>query len=565
MDRGRKNSIGVEFDPKYPIRGALEPTFVPMFLTHRLEPLTLPAGGALLVIDADAVKQRGRRVFGDKLRHMNLPALREGHKTQVTGTAMSKTYLLPPEKYHHQQAQSQKLRDSIAAMVAKKATESVTDRVTGETRTKRVLVITNLPVRQAFTGERTEYEKSVEWQGATLTHFGAYIGANDWKQFDVVYIIGREQPQPQAAERIARAIYADTTEELTFPGRYVVERRGYDIRDGSSGYADVQVHPERLVQDIVELIRERMSAQGLDRLRLMWADGRSVEVVVVCDIPLPGVIVDRLIPLPHLLVGGSRFERAWLERGILPLGGRDLHRLFPALWATEVAAKQALAVEQVNGMNLQLESIGKTIPLKIAYRLVGQRGPLDSTALIDPDRHHDPRDALEAALGPLSKFTIIDPVIGTTAASIGEFAAAGTGVVSISVRAIADALLGAFDASMWGDALIGDFIVVGDDDEPSGGSGGGIAAFAAAASGNLESTRTVTIDGMTVWITPDGRRWFQEPPAAPPAPRRIIRYSGEPALDSPARWLRPGGAAPWSGLTVGGRAVESVGVRRAAA
>ncbi|MEI7609517.1 MAG: hypothetical protein WCJ64_19220 [Rhodospirillaceae bacterium] len=98
MDRGRVNSLGVEYDPHYPISGASEPTFIPMFITHRLEPLTLPAGGALLVIDADASKRIGRRVFGDKLRHMNLPALREGHKTQNTGDGHSHVQNLPAAK-----------------------------------------------------------------------------------------------------------------------------------------------------------------------------------------------------------------------------------------------------------------------------------------------------------------------------------------------------------------------------------------------------------------------------------------------------------------------------------
>ena len=568
MDRGRATSLGVEYDPNHQVFGPTETYIVPTFITHRLEPLTLPPGGALLVIDADALKRIGRRVFGDKLRHMNLPALREGHKIQVTGTAMPKTYMLPPDKYLHQQAQSQKLRDSIAAMVAKKASETVIDSVTGEKRTKRVLVITNLPVRLELSGEVAEHEKSVTWQGATLTHFGAYIGANDWKLFDVVYIIGREQPQPQAVERIARAIYADTNAELTFPGAYVKERRGYDMRDGTSRYADVQIHPEPMVQEIVELIRERMSAQGIDRLRLMWRDGRSVEVFVVCDIPLPGVVVDRLVKLPHLLVGGSRFERAWLERGILPLGARDLHRMFPALWESEAAAKQALLTETANGMKLQIESISKSIPFKISYRLADQHGK-DSTAWIDPVRHPDQRAALEAALGPLSKFTS-SGITGTMAASVGEFTAAGTGVVSISVRAIADALLAAFDAHAFGDvgaagavdAQIGEFVVVRDDELPSGGPEG---AFTSAAVGSLESTRTMVIDGVTVWITADGRRWLQEPASAPlGAVPAMIRVSGAAELYEPGAWLRPGGAAPWSGLLVGGRAIESIGLRLAA-
>ncbi|MEI7610301.1 MAG: hypothetical protein WCJ64_23220 [Rhodospirillaceae bacterium] len=199
-------------------------------------------------------------------------------------------------------------------------------------------------------------------------------------------------------------------------------------------------------------------------------------------------------------------------------------------------------------------------PLTSTYRLVGQRGPLDSTAWIDPARHPDPRAALEAVLGPLSKFTISGPLVtGTMAESVGEFMSAGTGVVNIPVRAIADALLAAFDGYAWGDvgaggmvdSLIGGFVVVGDDNVPSG---------------KLESTRTVTIDGVKVWITADGRRWFKEPVSEPlNAVPAVIRVSGAPELDAPGQWLRRGGDAPWSGFTIGGRPVESVGVGLAAA
>ena len=94
----------------------------------------------------------------------------------------------------------------------------------------------------------------------------------------------------------------------------------------------------------------------------------------------------------------------------------------------------------------------------------------------------------------------------------------------------------------------------GNRSRPSGGPAGGTVA-----------TRKVTIAGVTVWITADGRRWLKEPARAPlGAVPAATRVSGAPSACAIGDMLRPGGVAPWLGLTIGGRMIESVGFAVAA-
>ncbi len=164
-------------------------------------------------------------------------------------------------------------------------------------------------------------------------------------------------------------------------------------------------------------------------------------------------------------------------------------------------------------------------------------------------------------------------IVGTSSASMKEFKSAGFGAVGVNGALVillggsestASAALGAAGAV---DARTGSFTAANINPSrwPSADPVGGIAAFTASATGTT-TTRTVTIDGVTVWITADGRRWFKEPVSAlPDAVPAVIRVSGAPALDEPRRWLRRGGDAPWSGLSIGGRVIESLGVGHAAA
>jgi hypothetical protein len=129
----------------------------------------------------------------------------------------------------------------------------------------RTLVVTNKRVRCALTGENADGKLPVSGQhaGADIAHFGNIRGTDEFKDYDVVIILGREQPSVRAAERMAMAIWYDTpkpihcipagpTGRVQYPYRY----RPYLMRDDSQRQVRVRVHPDPRVQAVVEQVRE---------------------------------------------------------------------------------------------------------------------------------------------------------------------------------------------------------------------------------------------------------------------------------------------------------------------
>ncbi len=74
--------------------------------------------------------------------------------------------------------------------------------------------------------------------------------------------------------------------------------------------------------------------------------------------------------------------------------------------------------------------------------------------------------------------------------------------------------------------------------------------------------RTVEVDGVTVWVSEDGRRWFHQPTAADLAASKPVVIADTPApTDAVAARLHPhfpGDELPPSGFTVRGRPLETV-------
>jgi hypothetical protein len=356
----------------------------------------------LLIIDADADLEVNRALYGPTLDEVQIRAQRRGRVVQAKGTILSKRSLVPDNAFEaarpEQVARSAAQRHRIAAFIKAKSDEG-----------NRVLVVTNLPVRRAFTGEtEKKLPLSIEWGGATWTHYGRVLGVNDWSDYDVVILLGREQMRPTDAEKIARCIYCDSPEPLNLAGAYRKEIRGHRLRDGSRAGVAVDVHPDRRVQAIVERPRERGMCQSIDRLRLIH--GRpDREIYVLCDLPLPGVTIDRYLPLDEILAGGTRYDRAWVAKGILSAAPADLHQLHPELWPSAEAAKKWLSRHPLlTGDKLQLEiTYCSSSLVRVAYRRSDRQGGPLSLAFVDTRRHLDPHAALEAALGPLSEFRVL--------------------------------------------------------------------------------------------------------------------------------------------------------------
>jgi hypothetical protein len=367
LEAGRRVSNGIEWDPKH--KAKLEDgteVLHPVIRRHGLAPARgAPSNTALLLLDADASLQINRRLFGDNIRGFTVPAVRQAHVTQVVDRTMAASSIVLP----HKDGDDAKLRARIAAMVQRETANG-----------KQVLVITPLKVRRALTGKEGTTQLSTVWQGADMIHFGRHLGANKWADFDTVMVLREELP-PLVAERMARAIYADAPDvTLDLPGDYGRELRRHDLRTGTAPPVSVRVHPDRRVQQVVEMSRENAMGQGLDRLRLIYRKAdRPARVLVVSNLPVPGLVVDRLMTLDDMLAGGTIWERAFarMPGGVLPLSAEWLARSLPDLFTSRRTAEREVG-------NYKPPNANRDTYWRMAvYRTAGQRRW--SKALIRPD------------------------------------------------------------------------------------------------------------------------------------------------------------------------------------
>ena len=339
IEAGRSESIGVEWDAKHTVpteSGRKVPH--PMIRHHGVaDAVGAPRKAALLLLDADANLEINRQLFGDELRGCYIPAARQAHVIQISDATMATSSIAPDCKLPNNQAKAETLRGRIAEMVRREAAAA-----------RKVLVVVTKDVRMKLTGEDEGGGRKLPvwamWQGAELTHFGRHLGQNRWGDFDSVIVVGRLELPALGAERTARALYANAAPDvvLNLPGEYTEELRRHDMRHGASPGVKVRVHPDSRVQAVIELTRECAIAQGVDRLRLIHRDpANPARVLIMCNIPVPGIVVDELIREADMLKGGTPMERAWdtTPGGVLILSPDWLAANVPGIGARATAAR----------------------------------------------------------------------------------------------------------------------------------------------------------------------------------------------------------------------------------
>jgi hypothetical protein len=380
LDRNRDTSTGVEWDAKATAR-LVDGCKVahPVIRSHGLQvAVGAPGSTALMLLDADADLQINRRLFGAKIRGIKIPAVRHARVTQIRDATMATSTLTLP----HKNGDDAKLRDRIATMVRREA------------KAGQVLAICTKAVRLKLTGESdVNLATSTKWQGADITHFGRHLGVNTWANFDTVIVAGRLEVPAEVAERQARAIWADTDVMLDLPGEYGTNLRRHDLRHGVAPAVKVRVHPDPRVQILVEIMRENAMGQGIDRLRLIHRDlARPARVLVMSNLPVPGLTVDELVSKDDMLEGGTIWQRAMarMPDGVLPLSPDWLASNLPDLFGSVRTAKRE--AEKLKG-----PSANRDLYWELALlRKPGQ--PRHSRALVRSDVT-DPKAALERLLG----------------------------------------------------------------------------------------------------------------------------------------------------------------------
>ena len=220
--------------------------------------------------------------------------------------------------------------------------------------------------------ERTQKEALLSAQSnAKFDHFNGLRGTDDYKDFDAMVLIGRNQPPVEAIEEMARALFFDDPEPLLLGQKPEYEARGYTLQNGEFGVS-VQVQPDNRVQAVMEQSRERESEQAIDRLRVVHHTGAPKEILILSNLVLD-VEVHELRSWNELAGGGNRIEQAFSRQtdGVLPLNAQWLATNYPDLWPSAEAAKKDVARKR--GQKPISNTKGKLSPFEYHYKPAGIR------------------------------------------------------------------------------------------------------------------------------------------------------------------------------------------------
>jgi hypothetical protein len=286
----------------------------------------------------------------------------------------------------------------------------------------------------------------------SLHHFGALRGLDELKDVRGVIGVGRPMASPDKVERMAGALSgraAQTVADDWYPAEIVQLR----AKDGSVASVEADRHPDPLAESIRAFITEGELIQGpVGRPRGLNRDAENpVEVVLLTNVPVPGVVLDEL----------RQWHGPTVDEEILGQFGAALES------AGDAAKVAGLTLRQVKDRRQRMDAFsynkvlygnasillsaeplsGGGSPLcQAVYQLAGP-GRSQRRVVYDPRRVADCRAWLTDRLGTLAYFDEVDveqsadvpvpePVepeqaVGAAGASLGAGRAGvvGTGVV----------------------------------------------------------------------------------------------------------------------------------------
>ncbi len=206
--------------------------------------------------------------------------------------------------------------------------EKVSRFVSSIAETGRTLVICN----NSHEGQFKELFGGLD--NIAIEHFHNIKGIDEYKDYDNVITIGREQPNSQEMEAQARALWWDKNIEIETSvdqnenRTYQTFTRGIRTRQMIPNTVRVQAHPEPKVQQLLELSREHELAQAIDRLRLVRTRaGHERNVIIMTSVPLD-ITVDHLFSWKHM---EELYHYEVLCDGVIPLNNRDLMKCDPTI------------------------------------------------------------------------------------------------------------------------------------------------------------------------------------------------------------------------------------------
>ena len=315
--------------------------------------------------------------------------------TQVIGLPVGKASLqpLPPGKRSADEEERvgrkrQRLADACRHLVAG----------------RRGLVITYKSIEADF----------ADIEGVEVGHFNAIEGIDRWKDVDVLIIIGRPLPRSGDIEHMAAAI----TGRPIVAGP-TVEQHGTILAGRLAGQIiKRRIYAVPAAEMVRQAVTEAAIEQAVGRARgVNRTAGNPVEVyLILSDTVVPGLDVNEVVEFEDLEPDAID---EMIARGWEPEMPTDAAKLHPDLFPNREAAKKAYQRDRLRtgrGPRLGTSSYRYTSirqcpqPPRVAFRFQpGGRGQLPRFCIANLVKVPDPRAVLEAALGPLVLFEVLEP------------------------------------------------------------------------------------------------------------------------------------------------------------
>ena len=314
--------------------------------------------------------------------------------TQLIGWPVGKSSLQAGER-----------REGEEARVSRKR-QRLVDAVRHLVRGRRGLVVTYKDIEADFH----------QIEGIEVAHFNAIEGIDRWRDVDVVVIIGRPLPRPKDIERMAAAL----TGKPVVAGNMIERGRAIRLKSGAEHVLKGRVYETPEAELVRQAVAETAVVQAVGRARgVNRTEGNPVEAFLILHdttTPLPVDAVAEFTSIEPNAVDEM------ISRGLVPQYGADAAKLYPDLFPTAAAARQAFSRAH---LDVERGVISVTSPyreifirachtVRVRYRPQG-RGQHARLALVDPSKVPDARAALEAVLGTLAMFETLPETDAQTA------------------------------------------------------------------------------------------------------------------------------------------------------
>ena len=185
-----------------------------------------------------------------------------------------------------------------------------------------------------------------------VAHYGSIRGKDEWKDANSIIVVGRNEPTVDAIERMACALFYDDAENIQFieaeegkQSKYFPKiKKSIVHRNGNTTEVDYSCHIDARCQMVLMQIREAELTQAVARGRPIHRN-RPLEIIVATNIPVEGMVVDRIINYDDLYQSRDLFT---LKQGMNPFNANDAVRLFKGVYNTVDAFKKVQKRKEKN-------------------------------------------------------------------------------------------------------------------------------------------------------------------------------------------------------------------------